>query len=770
MTIIIAFLYALVLPWMLFPLNVHAQSSSASQQPVLIDGMDALPSRQELLNRLASERKLLVVYAAGSQEDETVLRNAIEGSSWGRWRTNLVIRHASEVTSRDLSTSSVLLVGHPSSNPHLTTLPSSIPLTFHDQGFEFFGKQYTHPQDVITLLFPNPLNNQYPLYIVTGVTEGAIPGALDTRLRNLDYQILRADHRLRIGNFSQQIGQRWQHDPALDEDFEDDVVLVSTTEHFRFYAHNTAPEPSLLSEIIMERERVLKHVLRVADTNYSPEKPIHYFLYPSVEEKAIVTNNMNVAHVNERDQSVHVAIAPGIRGDQLNRESQVIMRTLFGRGSLPVFEDGLSILASENWFGQPYQNWMSRIAHAGLTRTAEDLLDNTSYNQMSLLLRDPMAAAFVQCMMDEWGSDHFMGHYNSWTPGADELVVIEQVWTACTAAHSDAYTTLPPPDKINVATTFQKGFNFAHEGYSIVDGYGSKAADESQDRLASMGVNAVSIIPYTGMRDPQYPVPLRFASSAHDENDGAVAHAARYAQSLGFTVMLKPQIWLRGSWPGDLKMLSEEEWDRFFAYYEQWIGHYALLAELFEIDILCIGTELTYATLNHEDRWIDMARRLRSIYSGKLVYAPNWGEEFENLNFWDAFDYIGLNSYYPLSDKEEPTEEELKAGARSIVERMKKVQKKFNKPLIITEIGYPSTEKPWMLPYQEGRQSEANVEHQALCYRIMLEALSDQDWLAGVYWWKWPSYLERGGSAHRDRFTPNGKPAADVVASWFRGI
>jgi hypothetical protein len=241
------------------------------------------------------------------------------------------------------------------------------------------------------------------------------------------------------------------------------------------------------------------------------------------------------------------------------------------------------------------------------------------------------------------------------------------------------------------------------------------------------------------------------------------------AQALGFKTMIKPQIWVRGSWPGDIEMTTPEDWDAFFGYYEQWIGHYAMLAELFDVEILCVGTELSRATIGHEERWEDLARRLRSVFSGRLVYASNWGEEFENLRFWEAFDYIGLDNYYPLSDNVDATEADLRKGAKDVVNRIEKVQKRFKKPLILTEIGFPSTDKPWILPFDENRNAPVNPEHQALCYRIMVEALTGRDWLHGVYWWKWPSHLGRGGMEQKG-FTPNEKPAEQVVANWYRSL
>ncbi|MGH7602165.1 MAG: hypothetical protein ACREOI_37850, partial [bacterium] len=43
----------------------------------------------------------------------------------------------------------------------------------------------------------------------------------------------------------------------------------------------------------------------------------------------------------------------------------------------------------------------------------------------------------------------------------------------------------------------------------------------------------------------------------------------------------------------------------------------------------------------------------------------------------------------------------------------------------------------------------------------------DGDWLAGIYWWKWPTMLEDGGPQD-NQFTPNGKPAAEVVMKWYK--
>ena len=724
-------------------------------------------SRQEILTRFSSERSLLVVYGASSEANKQSLDTALRRSSWGRWRTNLVLKPVDEVTPSELSNSAVLLVGTPSANPYIQQLTANSPLKLNDNHFSFLEKEYHENHDVVNFLYPNPRSPDRAMYVITGFDEAAIRDAVDNRLRNHDYQVLRSSQRIRIGNFSQQQQTLWQFDPSLDEDFEDEIVLVGTTDNFRFYAHRTSPDHSLLSEIILQREKNYERVYDFQGKNEGLEAPITYMLYSSLEEKAVVTNSMEFAHVDKRTNTVHVAIQDGVRGDKVNKETLLLAHTMLGPSSHRVFEDGLGLMISEEWFGTSVDNWVSRISHAGFALSASTLLDNTSYQQSSALIREPLAAGLVSCLINEWGPDNFLSNFSTWQPTPHEMQIIEQVWSSCLEKSKENFIKPVRLRKQNLHEGFQKGFNFAHEGYGIVDGYGSKSANAALSRLQEMGSNAISLIPYTGMRDAFNPVPFRFSNTVGDENDGAVAHAARYAQAMDFTVMLKPQIWIRGSWPGDLDMQSDEDWEMFFEYYENWISHYAVLAELFEIDIFCIGTELTQATLKHEERWVDLANRIRSIYSGQLVYASNWGQEYENLKFWDAFDYIGLNSYYPLSDKENPTETELREGAQKVVERIHSVQKRFNKPLLLTEIGFPSTEKPWMSPWEENRQHPPNTEHQALCYQIMIETLASEKWLAGIYWWKWPSFLERGGENHRDRFTPNGKPAEHVVSKWF---
>jgi hypothetical protein len=237
-------------------------------------------------------------------------------------------------------------------------------------------------------------------------------------------------------------------------------------------------------------------------------------------------------------------------------------------------------------------------------------------------------------------------------------------------------------------------------------------------------------------------------------------------------VMLKPHIWVGRGWPGDINMPTPAAWKIFFDRYERWMRGYAVLAEMHNFDVLCAGVELVQATAGRAAEWRSMIERLRALYSGPMVYAANWGQEFETLSFGDALEAIGLDCYYSLAEKENPTDAELMAGAETVVRKIHAAAKKFNKPVLLTEIGFCSLPQTWKSPHQGPRNAPVDLEAQRRCYEAISQALinsmkKDREWLAGIYWWKWPTLLEDGGPED-NHFTPNGKPAAQVVASWYK--
>jgi exo-beta-1,3-glucanase (GH17 family) len=168
--------------------------------------------------------------------------------------------------------------------------------------------------------------------------------------------------------------------------------------------------------------------------------------------------------------------------------------------------------------------------------------------------------------------------------------------------------------------------------------------------------------------------------------------------------------------------------------------------------------------------WRKLIGEIRKVYSGKLTYAANFNQEFEHVKFWDVLDFIGIQAYFSLSKNDNPSSEELANNWIDHLESIEKIHKKFNKPVIFTEIGYRSTEdaaiEPWKWP-QENRDAISSIETQARCYEAFFKSAWKKDWLVGVYFWKW--YPQGTHRLQEIDFTPQGKLAEKILFENFKG-
>ncbi|RSK42160.1 glycoside hydrolase family 113 [Hymenobacter perfusus] len=272
-------------------------------------------------------------------------------------------------------------------------------------------------------------------------------------------------------------------------------------------------------------------------------------------------------------------------------------------------------------------------------------------------------------------------------------------------------------------------------------------------------------------------VRLNTGSNRHywGEGDRGVLLTAQRARQQGIRTLLKPHLWLRngGTWPGDINMTSAADWDAWFASYSVFILHYAHLAETGHLEGLCIGTELEHASgPAHEQQWRQLIRRIRAVYHGPLTYAANWSGEFEQVRFWDALDFIGVQAYFPLSTTNSPSKDNLLQAWQAPLRRLEAVQKRYRKPVVFTEIGYKTTPdaaiEPWAWPDRMAVLTTPDEATQAACYAAMFETFWGRKWFKGLFVWKWYPGLQPDGSARRHLdFTPQHKPAERVMAEWY---
>jgi len=195
---------------------------------------------------------------------------------------------------------------------------------------------------------------------------------------------------------------------------------------------------------------------------------------------------------------------------------------------------------------------------------------------------------------------------------------------------------------------------------------------------------------------------------------------------------------------------------------------YAAIAQETNAALFCIGTELEKFVISRPAYWNVLIQEIKKVYKGKLTYAANW-DEFKRVPFWRELDCIGIDAYFPVTDKKTPTVEEFEAGWQPHKIEIQKTQKKFNTPVLFTEYGYRSIDftgkKPW-----DSKRITGSIN--LLAQKNGLQAIHNQfwkeDWFAGGFIWKWfHKHIEVGGE-NNNRFTPQNKPAQDLLKKLYQ--
>lgn len=537
------------------------------------------------------------------------------------------------------------------------------------------------------------------------------------------------------------------------------AVKIFSTDHFDFLSHGDADAVSV-SKLADELEHGLLEMNNRLNLSTSSRSNIE--LYPSSEIKGLILKNNSRSQIDSTLNVVHL-VWNGHYGNMMPSEPlELMLRRELGEGKVPAMACGMAILFTPSWQRLGHRAITARLINAGLVPDLNELLNMELWSTYSDIIAESLTASFAEFLLEQMAPEQFKELYKNGSQ--EELKIYEPKWKEWLQKQE---TPLQSSHSGN-PTYYFKGFNFAHEGYQIYNGYGSRLAMASLENAKAIGCNTMAIIPYSFLRNANEPAPIPIARFAGGENDESVIASCHQSKELGLYTLLKPQIWLgRGQWPGDVEMTSENDWELFFKFYTYWIAHYALLAEIHQVDGLCLGTELSKTTLQRPDDWKYLVNRIRRIYSGDLTYASNWGEEFEKMSFWNEFDYIGLNCYYPLSSSVNATDQDLRNGIKVAFNKAAAVSRKFNKPVVLTEMGFPSTTYPWIAPHQDGRDMAYDLAPQERCFRLFLDELSNVSWCKGLFIWKWPSYPR---SEHGDRvsFHISGQPAETVIGNWFK--
>lgn len=422
----------------------------------------------------------------------------------------------------------------------------------------------------------------------------------------------------------------------------------------------------------------------------------------------------------------------------------------------PWLEDGAALWLSRGWYGRDYEQWLGDLIYADVLPRGDELLAGNRQGHSSNVLWPPVAAAVVERLRGATLDEKLKT-----LPGAPALdAVLSRLTGEGARGKLPASAPLPKP---RAGTPSLRGVSLAMaNGLDI--GYHAPGVDEQLVKLAKIGVDSVSLMPFAYQRSANEPGLDFLNRSPSSETDVGVMHAARRAKAHGFTVLWKPHIWVsHDHWPGDIVMRSEDAWRAWWRSYRSYVMHHAVLAQATGSEMLALGVELGQ-TVEREDDWRFLIRAVRRVYSGSLTYAGNWWGDYDKVRFWDALDAIGVDAYFPLAHEPEADRAALVAGAGRAVAELAAAAKRFGKPVILTEVGFAARRGAWIEPHQEG--GDFSESDQTLAYEAFLDTLGRPPWLRGIYVWKVFSHPRAEGGRRPD-FRFLGRDAEAVVQRYF---
>lgn len=221
---------------------------------------------------------------------------------------------------------------------------------------------------------------------------------------------------------------------------------------------------------------------------------------------------------------------------------------------------------------------------------------------------------------------------------------------------------------------------------------------------------------------------------------------------------------------------------------------YARLCESAGCDGYVLSHELQQAVQMCPEKWGQLTKDVRSVFSGELTHAFNGPiiTEYDpkTMQWVKELDYVGVDCYYGLNlDKKGipnlPWQNYSTALVRDAWKewagKLGDLAASTGLPIVCTEIGGQSRGWGYIGPASKlgidqqpgrldcSRWAECFSEGlQAIYYRGMFEELYSHDWFRGFFLWLWRADPTAGGLSD-ESFVPSGKPATlQVLADFWK--
>ena len=330
----------------------------------------------------------------------------------------------------------------------------------------------------------------------------------------------------------------------------------------------------------------------------------------------------------------------------------------------------------------------------------------------------------------------------------------------------------PQPAAPRSPVGFVKGYTWGWTGKR--GHYLGDAPAESMKHLAATGAEWATIA-FLGHMATRSTPEIRWGPDNPDMvTDDEIRRAVGLARQSKLKVILKPVVDCRdGTWRAKIDFQTtdgkpdDDAWARWWRSYESFLVHYAKIAAETKCELLCIGCEMI-STECFEARWRSLAKKVREVYPGPLVYNANHGG-VDKVKWWDAVDLIGVSAYYPVGTDDDASVEAMAASWKPVRERLGALSRRVNRPVMFIEIGCRSARGCYRMPWDwTHRDLPYDGQEQARYYEAALRSFWNEPWFCGFSWWDWPARLyKKEAAGGNTAFCCYGKPAETVLRAWY---
>ena len=248
-----------------------------------------------------------------------------------------------------------------------------------------------------------------------------------------------------------------------------------------------------------------------------------------------------------------------------------------------------------------------------------------------------------------------------------------------------------------------------------------------------------------------------------------IAKLIKLAHDRKLRVVIMPIVLLENAgpteWRGAIKPPQLQAW---WDDYESYILFYARLAQECRAEVFLVGSELV-SMESETKRWRQLIGKVRKAYKGLLCYSANW-DHYKDIEWWGDLDLVGMTTYHDLVGDKKPSLEVLMESWRPIREKVLAWQKKIRRPILFTEVGWPSQQGCAKEPWNYYGSKIPDVATQARCFQAFFETWKNQKAVGGVLIWEWRNHPPSKSDEVPEEcsFVPRGKPAMNVIQEYFK--